>query len=251
MTQDTRVEPGGFWRRQFAETRTRRQVAFDVIFGIVLPVICLAFDPIVFRRGFPFGSGLHPFATAAYAFIGFEMAVLAAWLFLQPRLGRSAAYFAGPLLAGFLPSLTLGILISPLSVIGIFYLGIGLLGFTPFLTAFVFWRNGVRSLVQSKPGFAPACSTGLVLVGMLITAAPPLAAHHLASRAIQRVLSRPSSADAVNHARRLGCVLPLPTDALALEYGREQDVHRKAHLARAYREIADRDVEERLAVLSD
>lgn len=242
---------GGFWDRQHSAERTRSQVFFDVTFGIVMPLLCLVFDPVVFRSRFLFSPAPHPFAGAAYVFIGFQMAVLAAWLLLQPRLRRAAAFFAGPLLAGATFSLLLAVLISPLSVIGVLFFGLGLLGFTPFLTAFVFWRNAVRALGQSSTTFKPAVRVCLIAAGMLMTAAPPFAATQAASRAIERVVARPSSAGAVNHARRLGWVLPLDPDPLALSYGRENDVRRKALLAKAYHEITGGDVESRLERLRD
>ncbi|HRH46994.1 MAG TPA: hypothetical protein PKY82_35435, partial [Pyrinomonadaceae bacterium] len=47
-------------------------------------------------------------------------------------------------------SLIVGIIIFPLSVIGLIIL-IGALGFTPLFSAFVYWRNAARSYQYAKP----------------------------------------------------------------------------------------------------
>ena len=41
----------GFWRRQFGSNVTTKQKGFDWTVGVVLPLICFLFDPIVFRDG--------------------------------------------------------------------------------------------------------------------------------------------------------------------------------------------------------
>lgn len=40
-----------FWRKQFAPQVTRPQINFDIVFGIAGPILCFAFDPVVFRGG--------------------------------------------------------------------------------------------------------------------------------------------------------------------------------------------------------
>ena len=44
-----------FWRRQFQIESTTGQKKFDWIFGVIMPVICFVFDPIVFK-GNGFGA---------------------------------------------------------------------------------------------------------------------------------------------------------------------------------------------------
>jgi hypothetical protein len=39
----------GFFKRQFRHKATFQQTIFDALFGIVLPVICCVFDPIIFQ----------------------------------------------------------------------------------------------------------------------------------------------------------------------------------------------------------
>jgi len=49
-----------FWRRQFGEDRTDAQQVFDVVFGLIAPILCFYFDPIVFKGSFVQESTIHP-----------------------------------------------------------------------------------------------------------------------------------------------------------------------------------------------
>ncbi len=40
----------GFWRRQFQQQPTKKQTVFDWSYGVVIPLICVAADPIVFTE---------------------------------------------------------------------------------------------------------------------------------------------------------------------------------------------------------
>ena len=159
----------GFWKRQFTGAPTRLQTGFDVILGIVLPMICLAADPIVFQG---YDGFVTHYRKLAYSFVGLEFVILGAWLVLRHRLASSAAFFAGPLLAGSLFAFALGLGMLPLTFIGMLVL-IGFLGWTPFFTAFVFLRNGLRAHAQSRP-LGRGARIAIVLAGILFVGTPPL-----------------------------------------------------------------------------
>src|ERR1700749_3867876 len=75
-----------FWRRQFDDVPTRTQLHFDVAFGLVVPVLCFIFDPVVFRGGFlREGGAFQSFRLFAYAASALEIATLACWLFVVRR----------------------------------------------------------------------------------------------------------------------------------------------------------------------
>jgi len=112
--------------------------------GIVLPVACLVFDPVVFRGGFAGGPLLGPFKLFAYALIALEIAALGAWLALRGRAGVWCGPLGGVMTAGALFSLVVGVVLLPFSLLGLMFL-IGVLGFSPFLAALVYWRNGGRA----------------------------------------------------------------------------------------------------------
>jgi len=136
---------GDFWGRQFNSEVTRGQVAFDVALGIIMPILCLIFDPMVFRNQAALDHGFHkPFEVFGDTSIALGIVALSLWLLLSRYLNRASAFLAGIFFYGAFFALLLGILILPLSVIGLLGL-IGVLGFTPFFTSFVFLRNGVRA----------------------------------------------------------------------------------------------------------
>ncbi len=56
-TKPTKI---GYWKRQFQAQGNSKQRVYDWIFGVILPVICFAFDPIVFK-----GSGFEGVAMFA------------------------------------------------------------------------------------------------------------------------------------------------------------------------------------------
>jgi hypothetical protein len=159
-----------FWQRQFGPEPSRWQVAFDLAAGILLPLVCLAADPIVFRGDSFMPPLLGHRALLCYAAIGTSLLALALWLLCR----RPAALLAGFLLAGALFALLLGVFLLPFSMIGLFANGLGALGLSPFLTAFVFWRNGLRAWARAGRGTAGAAL--LAACGFLTAAAgPPLA----------------------------------------------------------------------------
>ena len=135
-----------FWRRQFGKTVTKRQRFYDWAFGVVMPVICFAFDPIVFKNG---GDLLGRYTVFAYMLsIGSIMTTMA-WLIWGDRLKAFAAPAAGVMAGGGLAALLIGVLLFPFSLMGLVIM-IGALGFTPFFTAIIWARNSVRAYRSAK-----------------------------------------------------------------------------------------------------
>lgn len=142
----------GFWRRQFQTRATRAQAKFDWLFGVILPVVCFTFDPIVFRGeiGFFGGSSLASFKLSAYVLSFVSVMAMAAWLIWGKKLKWLTAPLAGFFAVGGIISLVIGILIAPLSLFGLIIL-IGILGFTPLVTSIVYLRNALRAFQSAKP----------------------------------------------------------------------------------------------------
>ena len=239
ITGARRVRPRGaqgFWQRQFDDVPTPAQRRFDVTFGIVMPVFCFYFDPIVFQSEFEYGRGLYPWCQLyAYTISALEIVALCAWLFAAGRAGRRPAALAGMLFAGGLFSLLVGLAILPYSVVGLFFYLVGALGFVPFLTGFVYLRNGWRAAGagalagRGSPGLAAAA----LVCGFIVALGVPAVAH----------------VSVTNEAAASGSTI---YDELVWEYRRERDPVRRARLAKAYAEIAELgDIKQRLAILSD
>jgi hypothetical protein len=136
----------GFWRRQFQPAATLAQTKFDWTFGVVLPVVCFVFDPVVFEGG----SVLAAFKLSAYVLSFVSVMAMAAWLIWGAKLKWLNAFLAGLFAVGSVISLIIGVLIAPISLIGLIVL-IGILGFTPLFTSIVYLRNATRAFQTAKP----------------------------------------------------------------------------------------------------
>jgi hypothetical protein len=243
----------GFWRRQFADTVTNAQLIFDVALGIVLPILCFVFDPIVFNnsiRGASFGPDLFQFKALVYLLSTLSILTLSLWLILGRRTGSVSGIIAGVLLAGSLCSLIIGILILPLSIVGMLLL-IGVLGFTPFFTSFVYLRNSVRSFNVAKTDLRQTKLRAFLLLGTLLVIGPSVLANwqinHIITESMNELLRGDArSADSATQTLRY-VAWAADIDQLVWAYFKETDQTRKGNLARAYKEITGIDIETRLA----
>jgi hypothetical protein len=251
--------PRGFWRRQFADGETLSQLIFDGTFGVVAPLLCVIFDPIVFRGGL-FGGGalLGGWRVCAYLIIFVEVAALLAWLAGARTAGR-ARVLGGVMLAGALFSLVVGLVLLPFSLLGILLAGLGLCGFTPFVAAFIYLRNGRRALRHARAA-APAPGRSdwrPVVLAATITLALPLAAQWQVTRVVARNVrvvvagGAAGARDAIATLRVMHKLTGENLDELVWAYRREPDAARRAQLAAVYTEVTGLDIEGRLQVLLD
>jgi hypothetical protein len=176
----------GFWKRQFSNVGSTRQTIFDVAAGAVIPILLLIFDPAVFHQLPCYGtSPLVNYAGFAYVAIGLGVLALLTWLFVGHKRQVGAAFFAGVLLTGGLFATVTGIALVPTSILGLFAC-IGVLGFFPFVTALVYFRNGVRA--YRAAALESANRTRLIaamLVGCVLVLGIPALAHPQVSTIIQ------------------------------------------------------------------
>lgn len=249
--------PVGFGRRQLADKPTRAQTFFDVSVGIILPVVCLALDPLVFRDGgWGFGPLLGAFKLLAYAFIALEIAALAAWLALGGRAGVWCGALGGAMTAGALFSLVVGVLLLPFTLMGLVFV-IGVFGFSPFLTALVYWRNGRRARRESARFLTGGQRRRLPLVAALLALALPAFAQLEVSRLVARTLPDLTGADArraksaADTLELVGLIAEVDLDPVVREYSKETDAARKERLAFAYSVVTGRDIEHRLSILTN
>ncbi len=144
----------------FPQDRPRQRMYFDFVWGIVMPIVCLLFDPIVFKNGDfagndplvfppqqPFSienlSQIHINPTAYYAWpmLAGQIATLEMVLAWGKSLRPVAPILAGFLATGFVISLCLSVFLVLPAALGTLFFGIGLLGFTPIFTCFAYFRR--------------------------------------------------------------------------------------------------------------
>lgn len=151
MLNPTKPAKTGFWKRQFQPQANSNQKAYDWIFGVVLPVICFVFDPVVFKDGLSFDNSplLGAYRPFAYLLCLACITSMAAWLILGEKLRWLNGFLAGLFFLGGAVSLLVGVFLFPFSLMGLVIL-LGALGFTPLFTAVVYLRNSFRALHASK-----------------------------------------------------------------------------------------------------
>lgn len=245
-----------FLRRQFRVEATLAQIIFDITIGIVLPILCLVFDPLVFRRGI-FGAPMAgQFQLFAYAFIAIEIVALALWLGVGAGAGEWCGVLAGIMLAGALFSVAIGIYLLPYSLFGLIIV-IGALGFTPFLTALIYLRNARRALKAAKSQMPRAGLTVTLLLGATLALGAPAFAHWRINKLVKSSLAEVLEGDdsqAEAAVRRLGYVSWVASaelDQVVRAYGRTTDPQRKERLARAYLASTGDYIESRWYLLND
>lgn len=163
----------GFWRRQFQDTVTIGQKKFDWLFGVTFPVICFAFDPIVFKSSFGPGDALlGAYAPFAYLLSFVSIMATMAWLLWGESLKWLNAFLAGLFAVGALAALVIGIILTPYSLMGLIIL-IGALGFTPLLTSFVFFRNSVRAFRAGQGSLEKGVLINSFLLGAIASVVIP------------------------------------------------------------------------------
>jgi hypothetical protein len=246
-----------FWSRQFAQETTPNQIAFDLIFGAIGPVLCFVFDPIVFRGSL---SGRPLFADGqvfVYFLSGMEITTLCLWLLCGAAFPTWNNFVGAVLLIGGFFGISVGLLLFPFSVVGLM-IGVGLFGFTPFMTAFVYLRNGFRawnSESEETPGAVRVSALFLSL--LLMISVPALASagvRAFAKHTVDEVIMGDPQ-HAIAASRGLGplkyLVVGSQLDRIVQAYAVETSPSRKETLKSCYREITGEDIDVRLGVVQD
>jgi hypothetical protein len=244
----------GFWRRQFGAEVTKAQTTFDIAFGILIPVGCFALDPIVFRGASFFRPDardgfLGQWQVFAYCFSAIQICTLAVWLIWRDRLGRYSRVITGLLISGALFSVAVGILILPLSLIGLVFM-IGALGFIPFFTGIVYLRNAARAEFCARSSGWSKQSIQILFASALLSLAFPLGAQRLILNEVETCVAQitsasPGEADAAtSRLRWLGVVFTSPAEGVYHQYFKETDERKRGSLSRAYQIISGSTIEE-------
>jgi hypothetical protein len=240
-----------FWRRQFAGEPTRPQTAFDVAFGVVLPLLLLP------AMGFLGAMDLQPFRellrpSVVTPFVVMEIVLLAAWLVARRRIGAANAAFSGALSAGAALAVLCGADLLPLSVMTV-PIGIGLLGLIPFGTAFAFLRSQHAAWTAACAGAGRTSCLALAAAGFVVTAAAPFAAAwwidgEVAAATPDVADANPTvAAAATARLSRIAWYPGFTAEPLLTRYENEPAADVKERIAGAYRAVTGRDPEDVIA----
>jgi flagellar biogenesis protein FliO len=199
-----------FWKRQFSYEITPAQKTFDVMFGAVIPIVLLTFDPLIFRVRNCLGRPvLADHAIFAYLAITIGMLYLLIWLVRRKSSARLNAFFAGIFTAGGLFALALGIFMLQMSIPGLILYGLGILGFVPFVVSFIYFRNAIRArrmalfVAKEVSKTKAPVSTVMVLAAVLVLGVPALTQYQMKTtiqNAVNDLAETPSQPDKTTYA---------------------------------------------------
>lgn len=231
-----------------------KTVAFDIIFGIVGPILCLLFDPVVFRTTIVGGMGgpvLGGVMILAYVSFIIQFTALAIWLTYR----RPSSFLSGILWGGACLSAIIGIALIPISLLGTLFMGIGLLGFTPFVTAIVYRRNAIAAWPDDSSETEKPKQTGLAFFGAALACAIPVFAQIVVGGKLEQATQLVLSDNAEEADRAVAVIkryrLLANLDSLVHAYGSESNDKKRERLAAVYQEIVGDDIQVRWQILDD
>jgi hypothetical protein len=151
MNVDKEIPPQrtSFVKSLFPDGLSIFDIVWDIVFGILAPIVYVILDPIMYRSlrilCSPIESPLQSMVFFEYTAIGLSVIMLTVWLIAGRWIRQSSAFVAGIFFASAAFATMVGIILLPISLYALLLLCLGVLGFIPFLTAFVYLRNGVRA----------------------------------------------------------------------------------------------------------
>jgi hypothetical protein len=154
---------------------------FDFVWGVVMPVVTLVFDPLLFKEQMRFGSEgiyfgehfhIHGIAYFAWPLLAFQIAGFLLALFAGKSARRIAPFLAGVLGVGLTVGLILMVMLALPATLFLPIYGVGLLGFTPLFACIAFQR---RMRLMNELGKEVPERFGMLLAGMVVSVLVPLA----------------------------------------------------------------------------
>lgn len=249
--EQTEIKPRKrFWQRQFQAESTKSQKYFDWIFGVILPVVCFVFDPIVFKGG---NSVLGTYKPFAYVLSFVTVMAMSAWLIWGEKLRWLSSALAGLFAMSGIISLAIGVILLPYSLLGLLLI-VGVLGFTPLMTSIVYLRAALRSYQSAKPFLESKILINTFVLSAVLSITFPA----ILNVKIKQTLGEMRNGDAQtirSGARRLKYFAPLINfDVLAQSYMSEKDEpnnEKRVALAEVYQELTGKNLDWLANMLDD
>jgi hypothetical protein len=148
----------------------RWEIVFDILFGIIIPILLLRADPVLlFSRFFINGcwSLAGSYALFIYLAIGTGILTLLIWLLVPSLRQRFPVFFVTVFVMGAVFALGIGLLLLPINAHPIQFAICGLLGLIPVLSAFVYLRKAFRAQ-QSISGNTKLIPSMVVAITLVI-----------------------------------------------------------------------------------
>jgi hypothetical protein len=260
----------GFLRRQFLPPTSRPQVIFDLLFGAVAPILCFVFDPIAFKS-WEVGDALFPkYQAFVYLVSGIEILLLILQISFGKQLQSTSRIVGGMLMSGAIFAGLIGLVLLPFSFLGLF-LGIGVFGFTPFLTALVYLRNARSAFRLARALDAKGTSwernythvsvyggwLSATIIGCVLALGPPAALSYAASMFVTQAMNAVLGADqrqadlAIDELKYLKFFARPELDSLVVAYEQTNEQARREELKRRFLRLTGDDIEKRRRILND
>ena len=164
----------GFFGRRFRSEQTWGQITLDLIFGVVLPVVCFVLDPFIFRPQPDGQAMLGSYTGFAYSLALVTVLATAISLIFGKKLGLVNAAFSGLFAVSGVIALIVGLALLPLSLIGLTFVFLfGVLGLTPLISAFVMFRRSVVSFRATAALSDQAAAVSLFMLSALMSVVVP------------------------------------------------------------------------------
>jgi len=235
-----------FRKNQFGENATSMQLVFDLIFGIVMPLLCFYLDPIVFQTNSNFGEPLRADIKAfAYSFSFGSIVVFAVWLCFGNRLKAFNAVIAGLFFTGSAFCFVIGLLLFPYSLLGLLLL-IGTLGFTPFFTGIVYLRNGFRAYRLAKESLSFRHFVNAVVLSAVLSFVFPAILNLKTNQAVTELIYSDPQTIEVAADRLKYLSFFINSNQIARAYSDARNPERQQALSAAYRKLFGREIVKRV-----
>jgi hypothetical protein len=247
----------------YSPNRMYLNLAGKALLGIVIPAALLWFDPFVFSH---VGDSLMgSFSSAAYIVIALSMAAFLMQLIPGPRPAKVSYLLAGAMVPGLVVACLVGIVILPISVVGILVYGLGLLGLYPFIFSVLYFRSARSAFLEgSRNDGARATEPGRhhrrwrMLCAPIAGFATVIGIAALMMIAANRELDRLAAAarrgdnlSRIDWRRERFLTWAGNLDRIAIEFKQDSDSeHAHDDLAAVYHQLTHGDVEARLYQLA-
>ena len=221
-----------------------------ILCGVFLPLTCLVLFPVIIPSDLfgPHQKAFFPGNVRTFAYVMIIASTLTSVIWVSFCSFPSVC--AGIMFAASLFALAVGTCLLPLSIIGLLF-GIGILGFSPFVVAFVFcWHARIAYQTSTR-----RYRLIVTLFSFMMMFAVPYAAQTYVNHVYQRYLSVLHSSDEtlIRMTSRKICFLGplLDTNVMITEYQNTSDEQYQKNLGYAYHELTGEDLQKVIWFIED